>query len=460
MKNMKFAFMMVIFSLTIFTTYGQPIDHKNKQAAIEQLNQMMIDYYVFPDVAEKTASHLNAQLENGHFDQSKNYGDFADQLTEAVQSINKDKHMRIWPNEPFSAPDDSPERVIEEMLFARKRNRNRNDGFYAVEMLEGNVGYLDLRGFSGSDRARRLTDSYMEILSQSDAIIIDLRKNGGGDPDLVQYLCSYFFDKKIHLNTLYYRHNDQTIDFWVLDEVNGEKMPDIPLFVITSNRTFSGAEEFAYNMQTQKRATLIGETSGGGANPGGSRPIHDSLSVFIPTGRAINPITKTNWEGVGVIPEIKTSKEEALEKTIPLARKAAEEYRKKKNKEYTKLFLELSKSLQSYEKMTSEKRILANITRCVDGKLLSESDINNLGYEYLIMKKKPKIAKAIFEANVKIFPESANAYDSYAESLIETGDLKAAVKNYQKAVDVGRKTDHYDLQLFEENLKKAKERLK
>ena len=104
-------------------------------------------------------------------------------------------------------------------------------------------------------------------------------------------------------------------------------MHDIPLFIITSERTFSAAEEFSYNMQTQNRATLVGQTTGGGANPGGSRRINDNLSVFIPTGKAINPITKTNWEGVGVIPEEETSVEDAYDKALDLAQEAAEAYR-------------------------------------------------------------------------------------------------------------------------------------
>ena len=113
---------------------------------------------------------------------------------------------------------------------------------------------------------------------------------------------SYFFDQKLLLNSLYWREGDRTQEFWTLADVGGMKMPDVPLFVMTSNRTFSGAEEFSYNMQTQKRATLVGQTTGGGANPGGTMRINDNLSVFIPTGKAINPITKTNWEGVGVVP--------------------------------------------------------------------------------------------------------------------------------------------------------------
>ena len=298
-----------------------------KEETVQRLNELMNDRYVFPDVAKKTATHLNKQLKAGNFDEYETVEAFGEALTESVQSINKDKHMRIRPVPPYRAKNDSPESRIAERLHQIQRSRENVAGFKEAKILEGNVGYLDLRGFAGMERGAPIADNYMKLLSTSDAVIIDLRKNGGGSPSMVQYLCSYFFDKHVHLNSLYWREGGRTEEFWTLDEVGGKKMPDVPLFVLTSNRTFSGAEEFSYNMQTQKRATLVGETTGGGANPGGRMPINDQLMVFIPTGKAINPITKTNWEGVGVVPEVKTTAEEALDKAHELAKTEAEKYR-------------------------------------------------------------------------------------------------------------------------------------
>jgi C-terminal processing protease CtpA/Prc len=210
-----------------------------------------------------------------------------------------------------------------------KRFRLSNYGFQKLEHFEHNIGYLDLRGFVPEHLGRETAIGAMKFLANSDAIIIDLRKNGGGDPKMVQLICSYFFDKKIHLNSLYWRHTDRTVEYWTLDEVEGKRMPDVPLFILTSNRTFSGAEEFCYNMQTRERATLIGETTGGGANPGGTFNINDQFSIFIPTGRAINPVTKTNWEGVGVKPDIKIDADKALDRALEEAKKAAEIVQKK-----------------------------------------------------------------------------------------------------------------------------------
>jgi hypothetical protein len=277
---------------------------------------------------------------------------------------------------------------------------------------------------------------------------------------MVQYLCSYFFDKKVHLNSLYFRAGNRTIDFWTLDEVNGQKMPDVPLFVLTSERTFSGAEEFSYNMQTQKRATLIGQTTGGGANPGGTRRINEKLEVFIPTGKAINPITKTNWEGVGVIPEVKTSPDETFSKAHELAKAAAEKYRNQVKEKQTALSSSLIKTLEHFDVDKDEEVVYTKLKKCIEAGLLEEWLINIMGYEYLMNYNKPKVAEAILKANTLLFPESANVYDSYGDALSTNGKLKAALTNFQKAVDIGTQNNHPDLKVFRDNLEKTKARMK
>jgi hypothetical protein len=448
------------FSLVMSTAQDQPISKEYKEAAIERLSSLMNDFYVFPEVAKQTEKHLNAQLKEGYYDSFKDDESFAEALTKSVQSVNKDKHMRIRVNPPFEAPDNSSERVIEERLRRINRSRAGNAGFNTVKLLEGNIGYLDLRGFAGLESGKALADASMKLLSRSDAIIFDLTKNGGGSPRMVQYLCSYFFDGKVHLNSLYWREDDRTEEFWTLDEIDGERMPDIPLFIMTSDYTFSGAEEFSYNMQTQQRATLVGQTTGGGANPGGSMRINENLGVFIPRGRAINPITKTNWEGVGVIPEVKTSPEETLDKTHELAKKAAEEYRAKRKEEYSQVFKELQVNLEQYTPGQSEEAILNGLRKCKEAGLFEEWNINALGYDYLLQHKKPQIAISIFRANTIMHPNSANVYDSYAESLMMNGDLKGAVENYQKAVEVASENEDRDLAFYKKNLENAEKQLK
>jgi hypothetical protein len=445
--------------LSLVSAQSDLLTSEYKEQAILRLNQLMNERYVFPEVAKATEEHLLAQWAAGHFDAFTNDESLAAALTESVQSINHDKHMRIRANPPFVAPPNIPERRIEEQLTRRDRSRSANYGFNTVEVLEGNVGYLDLRGFAGLENAQAHADAAMALLSRTDAVIFDLRRNGGGSPRMVQYLCSYFFDEHVHLNSLYWREDDTTEEFWTLDEVGGAKMPEVPLFILTSGRTFSGAEEFSYNMQTRERATLVGETTGGGANPGGTMPLNDNLSVFIPVGRAINPVTQTNWEGVGVVPEVAVDAEIALDTTLVLARAAAEVFRTQQAAHFSQLLMDLHGQLETYTAGTSEAAILQRLTDCTQAGLLQEWDINLLGYEYLMEQEEPQIAEAIFSANTRLFPQSANACDSYAEALLMNGKVEAAIQQYQRAVELAAEQGDGNLELFRRNLANAKSRL-
>lgn len=449
----------LLFSAQALSAQDAALTADFKKATIERLSQMLEERYVFPDMAKATNEHLKKQLEAGVFDKNTDLKSFAEALTEEAQSITKEKHMRVRPAPARAAQTATIEQQVDGMLEDKEWERINMVGFMAAERLPGNIGYLDLRGFAHPQAGVPVADHYMALLGSSDAIIIDLRKNGGGSPEMVQYLCSFFFDKKVHLNSLYYREGDRTEEYWTLEKLGGEKMPDVPLFVLTSNNTFSGAEEFSYNMQTQKRATLVGETTGGGANPGGMMPINDKLGVFIPTGKAINPITKTNWEGVGVVPEVQTTAEEALAKATELAVKAAKDYRQKRREKFKPLLLEVYTQLDKV-KEGSEAELLAALKKTCEADLLGEQEINGMGYEYLMQHQKPKTAEAIFYCNTMLHPNSANCHDSYAEALLANGKTGKAVESYRKAVELGKASNDANLELFKENLKKAETAIK
>ena len=436
------------------------IDHDFQKEAIETLSQLILENYVYEDVAQKTVAHLQSESTIQSFQDQKDLKSFAEALTKAVQSINKDKHMRIRPARPRKAPENTPERMIEDHLHRLEQSREDMAGFKSVQRFDGNVGYLEIFGFAGVQIGAPAADRYMYLLSTADAIIIDLRKNGGGDPSMVQYLCSYFFEDKVHLNSLYWREGDHTEEFWTLEQVGGKKLPEVPLFVLTSSRTFSGAEEFAYNMQTRERATLIGETTGGGANPGGIYRINSQLSVFIPTGAAINPITKTNWEGVGVVPEVKTTKDEALDKALVLAKKAAKEYRLK-NKETNKALLyKLHQKLSALDKNSITEPAIKQLQICHDAGILREWQINSLGYEYLQNFDNAIAAEAVFKGNTLLYPESPNVHDSYGEALAANGKMKEAIASYEKAVNVAKEKNDPNVNAYQENLNKVKQNAK
>jgi C-terminal processing protease CtpA/Prc len=160
----------------------------------------------------------------------------------------------------------------------------------------------------------------MSFVANSDALIVDLRDNGGGDPKMVQYLCSYLFSKPTHINDLWERKSGKTEEYWTSATVPGKRFgDDKPVFVLTSKRTFSGAEEYTYDVKNQKRATVVGETTGGGAHPVSGHRADEHFMIGVPGARAINPVTHTNWEGTGVEPDVKVPAADALTTAQKLA---------------------------------------------------------------------------------------------------------------------------------------------
>ncbi len=175
------------------------------------------------------------------------------------------------------------------------------------------MGYLKLDSFVDAGISGKTAVAAMNFLANSQALIFDLRENGGGSPSLIQLISSYLFDEPVHLNSFYIRKTGETKQFWTQANVEGPKLTDIPVFVLTSKFTFSGAEEFTYNIKNMKRGTIVGETTGGGAHPVEFHAFESyNIGLSVPFGRAVNPITKTNWEGTGVEPDISVPSKDAL----------------------------------------------------------------------------------------------------------------------------------------------------
>lgn len=281
------------------------IDAATRTKVIDAIVKEFNDRYVFPEVAKKIELDIRARQRNNEYDGFSSAQAFSEKLTNDLRAVTRDKHIRVnysarpLPGRRRNGNDDK----AEERAFMKRVNY----GFEKIEILPGNVGYINLRNFFVPIDGADTVAAAMSFINNTDALIIDLRQNGGGDPAMVSLLCSYFFgNKKVHLNSLYMRATGQTREFWTNPAVPGKKY-DKDIYLITSNRTFSGAEEFANNLKVLKRATIVGETTGGGANPGEMVPLAENFNAFIPGGRAINPVTKTNWEGVGVEPDIKVT---------------------------------------------------------------------------------------------------------------------------------------------------------
>ena len=289
------------------------IDAAERKAVVDGVAEKVEANYVFPEVGKKMAAEVRARLAKGEYDAITSSHKLADVLTDHLRAICKDKHLgvRDFPEPLPKGFDRGPSE--DEAKRMRDRAAVRNFGFKKVERLgEGGVGLLELEGFMATDLVGDTAAAAMTFLSNSEAVIVDLRRNGGGHPGTVILLCSYFFDEPTHLNDIYTRATDTTRQYWSHPSLPGKKLVGKDVYVLTSNRTFSGAEEFAYNLQARKRATIVGETTGGGAHP--TRPVRvtDHFGVRVPFARSINPVTRTNWEGTGVKPDVPVPATHAL----------------------------------------------------------------------------------------------------------------------------------------------------
>jgi retinol-binding protein 3 len=311
----------LVLSMTQCAALAQPtLDTATRRQVVDAAIARMKERYVFPDMARKVDAALQRQWQAKAFDGLDDPKAFAEKLTAELQAVTQDKHIRVRYSAQPLPPRTSDEPSAEELAIDRRQEQLRNYGVERVERLQGNIGYIDLRGFAPTDWAGETLAAAMTLVANTDALIVDLRKNGGGDPATVAFVTSYLFDTRTHLNSLYWREGDRTEQFHTHDWVPGKRFGQKkPVYVLTSNRTFSGAEEFSYNLKNLKRATLIGETTGGGANPGDVVLLTPHFGLFVPTGRAVSPITQTNWEGTGVEPDVKVPADQALDVAQRLA---------------------------------------------------------------------------------------------------------------------------------------------
>jgi hypothetical protein len=302
------------------------IDAAGRTKVIDGAIVALNETYVFPETAKKMEDALRAHQKKGDYDSIADGDDFAKRLTDDLQAVSHDKHLHVMfspaplPAEMGHEGPPDPKQEEEE----RKEMERANCGFDKAEVMEGNIGYLKFDFFANPKFCGPTVVAAMNFLANVDAIIFDLRENGGGDPKMVAFISSYLFADRTHLNDLWTRKGDVTDQYWTDPFVPGKRLDGKPAFVLTSKETFSGGEEFTNNLKVLKRATIVGETTGGGAHPVSGHRIDDHFGIGVPFARAINPVTHTNWEGKGVEPDVKVEAAQALDTAKKLAAEKAE----------------------------------------------------------------------------------------------------------------------------------------
>jgi hypothetical protein len=294
--------------------YENPLNDEMRARVVERAATELERSYVFEDIGKKMAVDVRRRLAAGDYDTITNPYAFARRLTSDLRAICRDKHLRVRPRAPVDR------RANQDRSAAPQAPGAGNYGFVRAEVLAGNVGYIKFNGFSETPDAQSTAAAAMAFVANSEALIFDLRNNGGGSPSMIVFLSGYLFDEPVHLNSFHNRLEGSVRDTYSAKDVPGRRYgQDKPVCVLTSGSTFSAAEEFTYNLKHLGRATIVGETTGGGAHPVMSYAMNKYFSMSVPFARAVNPITKTNWEGVGVKPHVEVPADQALDRAHELA---------------------------------------------------------------------------------------------------------------------------------------------
>lgn len=367
---------------------------KEKSEIITSLKTHLAQSYIDLDLSKKMISELDKNLKSKTYDKITSPTEFSKKLTEDLQSVSKDLHLKVRFEPEHIAQEKrvvSEEKKLEEEKKMAMQMAEINYGFTEVKILDGNIGYLNLRTFADIKYAEETATATMNFLSNTKAIIIDLRTNGGGVPSMMQLLSSYFFDETpVLLSDFYERKTDTKTQLYSLVSVAGKRSTNKPVYILTSKQTFSASEAFAYTLKHLDKALVVGEITKGGANRTKRINLNDEFTISVPYIKSIHPITKTNWEGKGVQPNIETNEKEAFVYAYIDA---------------------INKTVQS-----------------------NRNDfLNKIGYAFL-KEKSVDNAIIVFQENVKISPNNANAWDSLGEAYFINGDKKNALKSYRKAL--------------------------
>jgi tetratricopeptide (TPR) repeat protein len=447
MRSMKNAlFLGIVFSALVM---GRPVfssaqqhqdlaDKTYKDGVLRKVADTVESKYVLADKAKGFADEFRAKCASGAYIALTDAKEFAEQITADLIAITRDKHLNFRVMVPSDIGETAQGSLHHPLRYYRLRAKE-NVGFYKLEWIEPKIGYIDLRRFYSFDQAKDMALAAMKFLANAQAIIIDVRENGGGSGD---YLSSYFLPYPTQLSGSYSRQSGSLTELWTRRDIGMEPRLDVPLFILTGPNTFSASEYFAYDMQSRKRATLVGEPTKGGAHSVDVFGIDGQFEFYISTERAVSPVTGGNWEGAGVIPDIRVPVATALDAAVVEAKKAAEAFGRGHDEALKKAVGEMqaladnAAGLYREGKGQAAAAALNSLFEIVRREgLISEFFIMVFAYHFQSPQDEQMLF-ALLEKNVEFYPESISANEQLAHVHASRGKKELALKYFRKVLEL------------------------
>jgi tetratricopeptide (TPR) repeat protein len=417
---------------------GSLTDPAYKSGVLQQIAALVESKYVLADKAKGFADEFKAKGAAGAYDSFTEAKEFAEKVTADLIAITHDKHLNFRVMVPSDVGEKAAGSLHHPVRYFRLRVKE-NAGFYKLEWIEPRIGYIDLRRFYSFDQAKDMAVAAMKFLANAQAIIIDVRENGGGSGD---YLSSYFLPYPTQLSGSYSRQTGSLAEIWTRRDIGVQPRLDVPLFILTGPNSFSASESFAYDMQSRKRAILIGEPTKGGAHSVDVFAIDDRFEFYISTERSISPVTGGNWEGAGVIPDIRVPAAAALDAAVVEAKIAAEAYARgkdaglKKTVEEMQTFADKAAGLyREGKKDAADAAVDALFKIARRSGMLSEFFVNVFAYNFQ-SDQDEQMQFAILKKNIELFPKSASACELLASICFFKGKKELARRYFQKVLEL------------------------
>ncbi len=413
-------------------------DKTYREGVLRKIADIVESKYVLADKAKGYADEFRAKCASGAYSALTDAKGFADKVTADLIAITHDKHLNFRVMVPSDVGEKAEGTLHHPIRYYRLRLAE-NAGFHKLEWIEPRIGYIDLRRFYSFDQAKDLALAAMKFLANALAIIIDVRENGGGSGD---YLSSYFLQYPTPLSGSYSRQSGSLTESWTRRDIGMEPRLDVPLFILIGPNTFSASESFAYDMQSRKRATLVGEPTKGGAHDTDVFGIDDRFEFYISTARAVSPVTGGNWEGVGVIPDIRVPVAIALDAAVAEAKKAAEGFGRRQDealKESTGEMQALADNAAVLYREGKDEAAAAALDSLFglvrrEG-MMSEFFLSVFAYNFQSPQDE-RMALALLEKNVEFYPESITANELLASVCASKGKKELALKHFRKVLEL------------------------